>query len=200
MIATQHEVGSARSRVVNAARHLFATRGFHQMSMAELAEEADVSVGAIYRSFKGKADIVLAIVEVDARARLETLASLSAQVKSGMTPVETALTRMALLSLSEGDEALSFEILAEAHRNADVARMIADLCVHYRNAFRDFACVANPRLSTMELDAAEELLLACMFGLGHRTLSGPRLGVNETAEYTAKMILHALNALHPDMG
>ena len=42
---------------------------------------------------------------------------------------------------------------------------------------------------------AEELVLACMFGLGHRTLSCPRLSETETAEVTGRMILSALHAL-----
>jgi TetR/AcrR family transcriptional repressor of uid operon len=193
-VAVQHETGT-RPRVVQAARHLFSTRGFHRTAMADLAETAGVSVGAIYRLFKGKADIIQAIVEEDARLQLHQFAVLVDQVKSGTKPVEAALTEVMMLCLSESaeDEALSFEILAEAHRNESVARTIADLCRAFREMFRGLACAVNPQLPSPDLDAAEELLLACTFGLGHRTLSAPRLGIVETAEHAAKMICHALN-------
>jgi len=195
--AVSNDGKKAKSHVINVARHLFATRGFHQTSMAELAEEAHISVGAIYRSFKGKADIIQAIVEEDAHGRLDYLMLLSAQVKDGTVSIDMALNQLTLRALSDDEKALSFEILAEAYRNGEVADTIAAKCVHYRALFRDLACAVNPQLTATELDAAEELLLACLFGLGHRTLSNPHLGTAETADYTARMIHHALNALHP---
>lgn len=199
MIAVQHE-GGARWRIVNAARTLFATQGFHQTAMAELAVEAKVSVGAIYRLFKGKAEIIEAIVREDSAARLEEIEHQCEQVKQGLISAETALRQIALRQLSGGEEGLSFEILAEAHRNRDVAAAITGLCSNYRRVFRDLACLINPQLGTIDLDAAEELLLACMFGLGHRNLSGPRLGVEETAALTARMIVASLGGLKPDDG
>ena len=63
-IAVQRDIG-ARERIVAAARCLFSSRGFHQTAMADLAKEAKVSVGAIYRSFESKADIVRAIIVAD---------------------------------------------------------------------------------------------------------------------------------------
>ena len=42
---------------MEAARSLIAERGFHQTAMADIAKEAKVSVGAIYRAFENKADI-----------------------------------------------------------------------------------------------------------------------------------------------
>jgi len=57
------------------------------------------------------------------------------------------------------------------------------------------ACVANPLLTSEALDGAEELVLAFMFGLGHRTLSRPRLSEVETARITSQMIIAALKAL-----
>lgn len=196
VIAVQQETG-ARGRIVAAARHLFSTQGFHQTSMAELAHEARVSVGAIYRLFKGKADIIEAIVQEDSAGRLEEITELHERVRMGILTIEAALTQIALRALSGGDEALSFEILAEAHRNPEVASMITDLCLHYRSGFRDLVQLINPDLSDIHLNAAEELLLACMFGLGHRNLSSPRLGAPETAALTARMIIDALSGMPP---
>lgn len=196
MAAAQHETGS-RDRIVAAARHLFSTRGFHQTPMSELAAVAQVSVGQVYRLFKGKNDIICAIVEDNAEEGFEEIEALNEQVKAGALTIEAGFTRLALVALSEVDQALSFEILAEAHRNPDVGATIAALCDRYRSIVRNLASVANPRLSEADLDAAEELLLACMFGLGHRNISAPRLPVDETAIQTARMIVAALRALGP---
>ncbi|TPG20045.1 TetR/AcrR family transcriptional regulator [Sphingomonas koreensis] len=192
----QHEMCS-RQRIVAAARHLFATQGFHQTAMADLASAAGVSVGQIYRLFAGKSDLILAIVHEDADDKLAEMTRLCDKVTSGEETVEAGFTQLAARALSKGDEALSFEILAEAHRNADVAATIAKLCGRYRSIIRELACAANPRLSDAELAAAEELLLAVMFGLGHRALSCPALSVEETAQQTARMILAALDADDP---
>lgn len=188
------QAGTSRERVVLAARHLFCTRGFHQTAMADLAEEAKVSVGAIYRSFKGKADIINAIVIEDTESRLREVTDLIEQVKAQEITIEVALTRLAMRQFAEKNEALSHEILAEAHRNPDVGGTISELCVAYRQIFRELAFLVNPTLTEPELDGAEELLLACMFGLGHRNLSLPKLSPEDTARMAACMIMHAFGS------
>jgi AcrR family transcriptional regulator len=50
-----------RTEIVAAARRCFARDGFHQTSMANIAAEAGLSVGAAYRHFAGKEDLVLEI-------------------------------------------------------------------------------------------------------------------------------------------
>lgn len=194
MSAVQHEK-SARSHIVDAARHLYATQGFHQTSMAELATAADVSVGQIYRLFTGKNALIQALILEDAEAKLSDLRKLTDDVSTGRLSIERGFVELARRSLAKGDEALSFDIMAEAHRNGEVADTIGSLCAGFRTVVRDLACVANPVLSADALDGAEELVLACMFGLGHRTLSCPRLSETETAEVTGRMILAALHAL-----
>jgi AcrR family transcriptional regulator len=52
-----------RQHIVDSARACFARRGFHATSMADLQHEADVSAGAIYVYFPGKAALVQAVVE-----------------------------------------------------------------------------------------------------------------------------------------
>lgn len=53
---------SRRRQVLDAAVKVMGRRGFHQMSMQELAAEANVSVGLIYTYFGGKEDLLLATI------------------------------------------------------------------------------------------------------------------------------------------
>lgn len=69
------------------------------------------------------------------------------------------------------------------------------MCVRFRGYIRDFACAANPDLSGEALDGAEEIVLACLFGLGHRSLSRPSLSATDTARLSALMIVAALRAI-----
>jgi len=192
--AVQHE-SAGQKRIVDAARHLYATKGFHRTSMAELAAAADVSVGLIYRLFTDKNALIKALVLEDSEAKEAELRALTDDVTSGRVTIEEGLEHLARHALAKGDEALSFDIMAEAHRNSDVADTIATLCLGFRSVVRELACVANPLLTSEALDGAEELVLAFMFGLGHRTLSRPRLSEVETARITSQMIIAALKAL-----
>lgn len=53
---------SRRRQVLDAAVKVMGRNGFHQMSMQDLATEAKVSVGLIYRYFGGKEDLLLATI------------------------------------------------------------------------------------------------------------------------------------------
>ena len=163
--------------------------------MSELAVAAGVSVGQIYRLFTGKNAVIQAIVMEDAAAKMGELQTMNDSVKSERFSIEEGFVELARRALSKGDEALSFEIMAEAHRNAGVADSIGGLCQGFRDVISELACVANPALTATELEGAEELVLAFMFGLGHRTLSRPQLSAEETARLTGRMMVAAVRAL-----
>lgn len=58
-------VGDAipRQRVLAAARRRFETYGYRRTSIAEIARDAGIAVGTIYRYFPGKEAVFLAVVE-----------------------------------------------------------------------------------------------------------------------------------------
>lgn len=179
-------------RIVAAARRLFAEHGFHQTAMADLAREANVSVGAIYRSFDGKADIIHAIVVADTDQMAHDLETLTARARAGTETVFSVIERIILQRVMQKDEALTHEILAEGHRNPEVANTIANFSARYERSFRELACIANPALSGERLEGAVELLLACVFGIGHRSLTHPSLGKEATARVATELIMAAI--------
>jgi AcrR family transcriptional regulator len=52
-----------RTRLLDAARSVFARCGFHGASVEEIASEAGFSTGALYSNFDGKEDLFLALME-----------------------------------------------------------------------------------------------------------------------------------------
>jgi TetR/AcrR family transcriptional regulator, transcriptional repressor of aconitase len=63
-VAKEH--GEARRRqIVDAAYRCFARKGFHQTTMRDIYEEADLSPGAVYNYFKGKDEIIRASFDLD---------------------------------------------------------------------------------------------------------------------------------------
>ncbi|GIG41678.1 TetR/AcrR family transcriptional regulator [Cellulomonas phragmiteti] len=70
-----------RSQLLAIALDLFATEGFHHVSMDDIAERAAVSKPVLYRHFPSKLDLYLAVVD-------EQGASLLAAVERAVAPIE----------------------------------------------------------------------------------------------------------------
>src|SRR5215468_392665 len=58
---SEAHLAARRQQILDAARTCFMRNGFHQTSMQDVIAEADLSVGAVYRYFKSKNDLVEAI-------------------------------------------------------------------------------------------------------------------------------------------
>jgi AcrR family transcriptional regulator len=58
-----------RTRILRAARKVFARRGYHNAKIEDIGAEAGLSIGAVYYNFKNKEDLFLALLE-DWRAEL----------------------------------------------------------------------------------------------------------------------------------
>ena len=185
----------SKDRIRIAARELFATNGFHQTSMSELAAAADMSVGLIYRLFKSKDEIIEAIVRADADDRLAEVDEVRRQLQKGELTISQAFEKLFLRVIGNEDDALSFDILAEGFRNDQVAETFGYMCRVLRDYLREFACAANSDLDGEELEGATEMLLGCLFGLGHRSISMPSLSAERTAEFSARMVIAALKGM-----
>lgn len=184
---------SARDRIVAAARRLFGERGFHQTAMADLAEAAQVSVGTIYRSFPSKSEIIRAIVAADTQETLGQIQSDIEQVEQGTASRHAAVEGMILRWVSKRGDALSYEIVAECHRNPQLAELIACICSAFRAQFRTLARLLQPKASHMQTEGAAELFLACLFGMGSHEFTDPTLDDAETAAAVTSLILKALD-------
>lgn len=174
------------------AKHLFAERGFHRMAIADLADDAQVSVGAIYRSFASKAEIIRAIVQADTQGALGRLQADIDQVRAGKITGGAAIQRMIREWVSKRDDALNHEIVAEAHRNPEVAEVLVTICSEFRDLFRLLARIVRPDMDAIEVEGVAELLLACFFGLGNREFTGPSLDESTTADVVTKLVFAAM--------
>jgi TetR/AcrR family transcriptional regulator, transcriptional repressor of aconitase len=59
---TEAHVEARRRQILTAALRCFARDGFHRTTMQDIFREADLSPGAVYSYFKGKDELVLAII------------------------------------------------------------------------------------------------------------------------------------------
>lgn len=120
----------ARTRdITDAAYRVFARRGFAEATMQEIAEEAGLSVGALYQYFKGKDEIVVAA----GKYVRERHAAMFEQAYAGAGSVEDVLhsfTRTFFGSLAEPEYLYRFRNLlslwAEAPRNERIAAALRE--------------------------------------------------------------------------
>ena len=70
-LTREQSKAATRTKLLDAARQVFAARGFHGASVEEIAAAAGYSTGALYSNFGGKEDLFRALMdrEVSAHAR-----------------------------------------------------------------------------------------------------------------------------------
>src|SRR3546814_4043870 len=93
-------------------------------------------------------------------------------VERGQHSVFEAIKAIANISIVKSNGGLSFEILAEAYRNFPVEERLTALVDYYRSGVRQLAALTRPDVTAGELEAYVDNMMACFFGLGHRTLNG----------------------------
>ena len=58
----KREYQARRSEILGVAERLFASKGFHNTTMAEIAQESEFAIGTLYQFFKNKEDLYYTMV------------------------------------------------------------------------------------------------------------------------------------------
>ncbi|MEM6049712.1 TetR/AcrR family transcriptional regulator [Erwinia sp. P7711] len=168
-MSTPNKARDARHRqrqdeIVAAGRRCFRRSGFHGASMAQLAAEAGLSVGQIYRYFTNKDAIIEEIVKRIIDSRL-------IYIEQTATSANLAGLLAWRHVLDEDDEALMLEVAAEATRNPLVARMM----VEADNRMFSHACQnlkkEHPHFSDEHICACVEMFAVLAEGTTFRRLT-----------------------------
>jgi TetR/AcrR family transcriptional regulator, repressor for uid operon len=189
---TPEKTRPPRERIINAARKLFDSKGFHATTTAELAAEAAVSIGQIYRHFEAKDDIVIAIAEAIAEARTAQNNAIFDVVERGELSIFGAIKAIAEMLLRDPEEGLFFELLAESCRNPSVAERMGALIGFYREGIRRLAALARPGAPNDEIDAFVDLMMASFIGLCYRPGIGGAANVEKASYNIAALAMRAL--------
>lgn len=159
-------------QILDAAAECFRQKGFHRSSLAQIAAAAGMSAGHIYHYFKSKEDIVAAIVEREqdeARDLIE-----AARAVDGVSDViDVFIDQLAHAVAHHQDTSrasLRMEILAEAARNPEIARI-----VQHKNEEFSQMLVALFKDAPSGLQSRLEIIGALLEGLSMRSLSSSKL-------------------------
>jgi len=82
-------------KIIQAATHVFASKGFYNSKVSDIAREADVADGTIYLYFKNKDDILISIFEYS----MDTFISSVEQTLAGLKDPIEKLNRFIFLHL-----------------------------------------------------------------------------------------------------
>ncbi|MEV3857302.1 TetR/AcrR family transcriptional regulator [Streptomyces sp. NPDC050095] len=140
---SQEHLDARRRQILDGAALCFARNGFHATSMQDVLKEVDLSAGAVYRYFRGKDELIHAIVtEVldDIRSSFEA----AGQQSPPPPPYELVGTVLAEVlrerpGLQVGDVSyfprLMVQVWTETLRNAELATVLREGFVKVRAAW-----------------------------------------------------------------
>ncbi|HTN40012.1 MAG TPA: helix-turn-helix domain-containing protein [Asticcacaulis sp.] len=165
-----------QQHILNAALRCVRRSGFHGASMSDIAAEAKMSVGVIYRYFANKEAIVEAIVAND-------LAEMRALFAEWETVPDEALLDTLLDTLEQAVEhkytpdnaGLALEVLAEAARNPRVAAIVETADSQERELSRSLCRRITPGRNPAQLDARGEIIGMIFDGMMIRAISNPQV-------------------------
>ena len=162
--------------IAAAAVRCFLTRGFHQTSMQNIAAEAGLSMGLLYRYFENKDAIIESAAELD---RAESLIRISAvaSAKDVAKALESLARAQIEAARAPGYIALASEIAAEASRNKTIRNLVARDEAAIQAAL--VAALTTQRkkgsIKTTNLAAFAALFFALVDGIAYRADLDPSL-------------------------
>jgi len=175
--AAERPAGYTRERLLESATTVFATRGFESASLETIADGAGVTSATVYRHFRNKSDLLIAVVEraieavpishrVTRRSGALSRADFADVVAAYVDPQLTTLRKLCV------------ELHAVAGRHPDAA----SVWLHFnRRATRalvrqlDAAAAAGAIPPDLDTKSAANLLLVIIMGLCHLDTFDPDL-------------------------
>jgi TetR/AcrR family transcriptional repressor of uid operon len=160
-------------QILEAAKRCFARIGFHSTSMAQIAAEARMSVGQIYRHFPSKESLIEGIVEEDVAQQLDVLQN---SLKTGAADMVTAIRSRLDDNPSLANRAyipLMLEIVAEAARNPKIRKIVLASQLRGHEFLKKRIAALSPRAwPPGELDLRLRLIYAVVAGVSTQTAVG----------------------------
>lgn len=100
---------AGKDKILDAALHLFAIRGFHRTSIDQIAARAGVSKGLTYNYFDRKEDLLIALVERASEAMAVVAGAHEGATAGYQIMLQDLLARFGLM-LKQDQEGLSFQL------------------------------------------------------------------------------------------
>jgi AcrR family transcriptional regulator len=164
---SEEHLAARREQILTAARHCFLRNGLHNTSMQDLISEAGLSVGAVYRYFKSKNEIISAIAQSTAAGLAATLGELVAQDLPLFDAMSGVLDIVDTMLVPGGIFPLAVQVWGEATLDPAIGAIISERYQELRVPFRVLAenAVARGDLGPdTDVDATAAVLFSMIPG------------------------------------
>ena len=183
-----------RQQILAAAATRFARDGFHRTSMQDVVDESGMSFGAVYRYFRTKNDIVMAI-SLEAISMIETVVRDGVQAGHPVADLMATLPR-ALLTLEQIDERMRLAVQAwgEALRDQALAERMQSGLRRARAALKetiDVSCADSD--VHIDAEAASQVLISIIQGFILQRAWDPHLDADSYGQAAQALIAGALD-------
>lgn len=199
MQARETRPGDKRIRILDAAIKVFAERGFHSATVAEIAKAAGVADGTIYLYFKGKDDLLLRLFD-------EKMTELLAEARAALADEPDAPSRLRRfiqlhLSVVERHPDLASVLIVELRQSAQFLKaadrnklaayidLIAEVVRAGQESGELSAAISPATVKRAIFGALDELALGWL-------LSGRRASLKKTAAEVAEWLVRGLLPAH----
>ncbi|BAL90110.1 putative TetR-family transcriptional regulator [Actinoplanes missouriensis 431] len=126
---SEAHLAARRQQILDAAVRCFVRKGFHQTSMQDVIKEADLSVGAFYRYFKSKNELITAIAGDKISQVTSVLDELLAAEPPPAVPeiIERVLELIDRSVEEDGPVRIAVQVWGEAVHDPEVGALVADV-------------------------------------------------------------------------
>jgi TetR/AcrR family transcriptional regulator, repressor for uid operon len=171
-------IAETRQRqILEGAAACFVQKGFHQSTMQEICRQAGLSPGSVYRYYRGKEEIIAALVQqacADNLALIEGMKGRKDIAQALYDLIDSVLERLQDQTLC----VLHIEVNAEALRSPRMADIVAQSDGSNRDALAETLRDAQKKGSidpSLDPTMTAELLIALMEGIAMRKGLNPTL-------------------------
>lgn len=185
-----HKQQIRRAEIVAAAQKCLAEKGLHGASVADIARQAGLSVGQLYRIFASKEEIVEAIVSEIVNARVGEMVAGNhdlvrmASVLAGVIPATDD---------TKTDNYLLMEINAEASRNPRLREIMHQADRRLKEEGGRLTRYYHPEMSAEQINVACEFIAILTEGAAYRCELATASRVDKTAmEALYRNVFHLL--------
>jgi AcrR family transcriptional regulator len=163
MVRVVKKAAERRSEIVQAARHLFQTKGYDKTTIQDVMDHLGIAKGTIYHYFKSKEELLEAIIENIVDENIEQMQILMKEVKGN------ALEKTRMLIGAGNMAAHNNEILEHLHQPGNTGmhiRLLAATLVKQAPLYAELirqGCEEGVFQTDTPLECAEFILSAIQF-------------------------------------
>lgn len=161
---SEDHLTARREQILAAARACFLRNGLHNTSMQDLIREAGLSVGAVYRYFKSKNEIINAISQTVAGGLIAELDEIAAQNLPLLDAMGRVLDVIEAQVVPDGNFPLVIQVWSEAVRDPAIGAIVRERYLELRRPFR---AIARRAIERGELPAGTDVqaVSTVLFGM-----------------------------------